>query len=130
MIGFAVASYRENKFGGLLAQGLGTSMLQSPNIVKKPLIWLPAIISSAVLGPVSTMLFKMTSNATGSGMGTAGLIGPIMSFRTMTQTMPFATALTYNITIYFVLPAVISLSVSEFMRRHKFISYGDMALDV
>ena len=130
MIGFAVASYRENKFGGLLAQGLGTSMLQIPNIVKKPLIWLPAIISSAVLGPVSTMLFKMTSNATGSGMGTAGLIGPIMSFRTMTQTMPFATALTYNITIYFVLPAVISLSVSEFMRRHKFISYGDMALDV
>ena len=130
MIGFAVASYRENKLGGLLAQGLGTSMLQIPNIVRKPLIWIPAIVSSAVLGPLSTMVFKMTSNATGSGMGTAGLIGPIMSFRTMIDTMPFATALTYNITMYFVLPAIISLCVSEFMRKHKFISYGDMSLDV
>lgn len=130
MIGFAVASYRENKVGGLLAQGLGTSMLQIPNIVKHPLIWTPAIVTSAVLGPVSTMLFKMTSNATGSGMGTAGLVGPIMSFNTMSQTMPFSTALTYNITMYFILPALISIIVSEFMRKHKFISYGDMALDI
>ena len=72
MVGFAVASYRENKMGGLLAQGIGTSMLQVPNIVKKPVIWLPEILSSAILGPVGTMLFHMTSNATGSGMGTAG----------------------------------------------------------
>lgn len=130
MIGFAVISYRENKFGGLLAQGLGTSMLQIPNIVRHPLIWLPAIISSAILGPFSTMVFKMTSNATGSGMGTAGLVGPIMSFQTMNEYMPMATALTYNITMYFILPAVISLAVSEFMRKHNFISYGDMSLDV
>lgn len=130
MIGFAVISYRENKFGGLLAQGLGTSMLQIPNIVRHPLIWLPAIVSSAVLGPLSTMVFKMTSNATGSGMGTAGLVGPIMSFQTMNEYMPMATALTYNITMYFVLPAVIALAVSEFMRKHNFISYGDMKLDV
>ena len=61
MIGFAVASYRENKIGGLLAQGVGTSMLQVPNIMRKPIIWLPAILSSAILGPVSTMLFHMTS---------------------------------------------------------------------
>ena len=73
MIGFAVASFRENGVGGLIAQGVGTSMLQVPNIVKKPLIWLPVILSSAVLGPVSTMLFHMTNNATGSGMGSAGL---------------------------------------------------------
>ena len=130
MIGFAVISYRENKLGGLLAQGLGTSMLQIPNIVKKPLIWLPAIISSAVLGPMSTMLFKMTSNATGSGMGTAGLIGPIMSFQTMVQKMPLATALTYNIVMYFILPAVTALAVSEFMRSHNFIKQGDMKLDL
>ena len=130
MIGFAVISYRENKFGGLLAQGLGTSMLQIPNIVRHPLIWLPAIVSSAVLGPLSTMVFKMTSNATGSGMGTAGLVGPIMSFQTMNEYMPMATALTYNITMYFVLPAVIALAVSEFMRKHNFISYGDMKIDV
>ena len=72
MVGFAVASYRENKVGGLLAQGIGTSMLQVPNIVRKPVIWLPAILSSAILGPVGTMLLHMTSNATGSGMGGAG----------------------------------------------------------
>ena len=130
MIGFAVISYRENKFGGLLAQGLGTSMLQIPNIVRHPLIWIPPIVSSAVLGPVSTMLFKMTSNATGSGMGTAGLVGPIMSFQTMTEYLPMSTVLTYNVTMYFILPAVISLAVSEFMRKHNFISAGDMKLDV
>ena len=86
MVGFAVASYRENKVGGLLAQGIGTSMLQVPNIVKKPVIWLPAIISSAILGPVGTMVLHMTNNATGSGMGTAGLVGQIMTWQTMIQT--------------------------------------------
>ncbi len=130
MIGFAVASYRENKVGGLLAQGLGTSMLQIPNIVRRPLIWLPPIITSAILGPVSTMLFNMESNATGSGMGTAGLIGPIMSFQTMAQDAPARAALILNILIYFVLPAIITLIISEFMRKHKFIKYGDMKLDL
>ncbi len=130
MIGFAVASYRENKLGGLLSQGLGTSMLQMPNIIRRPLIWLPAIITSAILGPISTMLFKMTSNPTGSGMGTAGLVGPIMSFQTMSATMPSSQALVYNITMYFVLPAICSLVISEFMRKRKLIAYGDMKLDV
>ena len=130
MIGFAVASYRENKLGGLLSQGLGTSMLQIPNIVRRPLIWLPAIITSAILGPISTMLFKMTSNPTGSGMGTAGLVGPIMSFETMSQTMPTSQALIYNIMMYFVLPAICSLVISELMRKSKLIAYGDMKLDV
>lgn len=88
MVGFAVASYRENKIGGLLAQGIGTSMLQVPNIVRKPIIWLPAILSSAVLGPVGTMVLHMTNNATGSGMGTAGLVGQIMTWQVMTQTEP------------------------------------------
>ena len=74
MIGFAVASFKENKFGGLISQGLGTSMLQVPNIIKKPVIWLPAIIASAILGPVSTVVLKMTNNASGAGMGTAGLV--------------------------------------------------------
>ena len=74
MIGFAVASFKENKFGGLVSQGLGTSMLQVPNIIKKPVIWMPAIIASAILGPISTTIFKMTNNASGAGMGTAGLV--------------------------------------------------------
>jgi uncharacterized membrane protein len=78
-----VASFRENKFGGLLAQGIGTSMLQVPNIVQRPLIWLPPIITSAILGPISTVVLKMTNNAIGSGMGTAGLVGPIMAYKTM-----------------------------------------------
>lgn len=130
MIGFAVASYRENKVGGLLAQGLGTSMLQIPNIVRRPLIWLPPIITSAILGPVSTMVFRMESNATGSGMGTAGLIGPIMSFQTMAPNTSVQTALLLNILMYFVLPAIITLIISEFMRKHKFIKYGDMKLDL
>lgn len=77
MIGFAVASYRENKMGGLIAQGIGTSMLQIPNIVKNPLIWLPPTIASAILGPISTVVFKMRNNPIGAGMGTSGLVGQI-----------------------------------------------------
>ncbi len=130
MVGFAVASYRENKLGGLLAQGLGTSMLQIPNIVKKPLIWLPAIISSAVLGPVSTKLLGMTSNATGSGMGTAGLVGPIMAYQTMRPVVGGSTALLQIAVMHFILPAVLSLIISEFMRKKGWIKFGDMKLDV
>lgn len=130
MVGFAVASYRENKLGGLLAQGLGTSMLQIPNIVKKPVIWMPAIISSAVLGPISTKVLGMTSNATGSGMGTAGLVGPIMAYQTMSPTIGSGTALLQIAFMYFILPAVLSLIVSEFMRKKDWIKLGDMKLDV
>lgn len=130
MIGFAVISFRENKVGGLLAQGLGTSMLQIPNIVRHPLIWLPSIITSAILGPVSTMVFKMHSNAAGSGMGTAGLVGPLSSFETMASYMSPVTALVYNLLIYFVLPGVVALCISEVMRKHGFIKQGDMKLNL
>lgn len=130
MVGFAVASYRENKMGGLLAQGVGTSMLQVPNIMRHPLIWLPAIISSAVLGPVSTILLHMTSNATGSGMGTAGFVGQIMTWQVMTQTEDPVIVLIKILMIQIILPAVITLIVSEFMRKHGFIKNGDMKLDI
>lgn len=130
MVGFAVASYRENKIGGLVAQGIGTSMLQVSNIVKKPIIWLPAIISSAILGPVSTLLFHMTSNATGSGMGSAGFVGQIMTWQTMTQTEAQIVVLVKIILIQFVFPAIISLLVSEFMRKKEWLKYGDMKLDL
>lgn len=130
MIGFAVASYRENKLGGLLAQGIGTSMLQVPNIMRKPIIWLPAILSSAFLGPVSTMLFHMTSNATGSGMGTAGFVGQIMTWQVMTQAESPVTVMIKIILIQFVLPGLITLGISEFMRKHNFIKMGDMKLDI
>lgn len=130
MVGFAVASYRENKIGGLLAQGVGTSMLQVPNIVRKPVIWLPAIISSAILGPVSTLVFHMTSNATGSGMGTAGLVGQIMTYQVMTETLPAVVVLAEIALMHFLLPAAISLAVSEVMRKKAWIKFGDMKLDV
>ena len=130
MVGFAVASYRENKMGGLLAQGIGTSMLQVPNIVKKPVIWLPEILSSAILGPVGTMLFHMTSNATGSGMGTAGLVGQIMTWETMIQTEPAQMVLIKILVIQIILPAVVTLAISEYMRKKKWIKPGDMKLDL
>ena len=131
MIGFAVASYRENKVNGLLAQGLGTSMLQIGNIVKKPIIWMPAIITSAILGPVSTMIFHMTNNATGSGMGTAGLVGQITTFQTMVAEGAMPSVVLLNIVLlHFVFPAVLSLVISEFMRKKQWIKDGDMKLSV
>ncbi len=131
MVGFAVASYRENKLNGLLAQGLGTSMLQIGNIVKKPIIWLPAIVASAVLGPVSTLAFGMTNNATGSGMGTAGLVGQITTYQTMTaQGASPAIVLGKIALLHFVLPALLSFGVSEWMRRKNWIQDGDMKLNV
>jgi uncharacterized membrane protein len=131
MIGFAIASYKENGFGGLLAQGVGTSMLQVPNIMKKPIIWLPAIISSAILGPVSTMVFGMTNNATGSGMGTAGLVGQITTFQTMTaEGGDPALVFVKMLVIQIVLPAILSLGISEFMRKKGWIKDGDMKLEV
>lgn len=130
MIGFAVASFRENKIGGFLAQGIGTSMLQVPNIVRHPLIWIPPILSSAILGPVGTMLLHMTNNATGSGMGTAGLVGPLMTWQVMTQTEQGTIVLFKIILIQFVLPAVVTLLISEFMRKRKWIHFGDMKLEL
>ena len=130
MIGFAVASFRENGVGGLIAQGVGTSMLQVPNIVKKPLIWLPVILSSAVLGPVSTMLFHMTNNATGSGMGSAGFVGQIMTWQVMAQTEQPVVVLLKIVVIQFMLPAVLTVVFTQFMRKHNFIKDGDMKLDL
>lgn len=130
MVGFAVASFRENKIGGLLAQGIGTSMLQVPNIVRRPVIWLPAIASSAILGPVGTMVLHMTSNATGSGMGTAGLVGQIMTWQTMIQTEPASVVMIKILVIQIILPAAVTLAVSEFMRKKQWIRFGDMKLDL
>ncbi|HIW21701.1 MAG TPA: PTS sugar transporter subunit IIC, partial [Candidatus Dorea intestinavium] len=107
-----------------------TSMLQVPNIVRKPIIWLPAILSSAILGPIGTMVFHMTSNATGSGMGTAGLVGPIMAYQTMIESMPKNTVLLTIAILLFVLPALVTLAISEAMRKLKWIKPGDMALDL
>ncbi|HHX62677.1 MAG TPA: PTS sugar transporter subunit IIC [Epulopiscium sp.] len=130
MIGFAVASYRENKVNGLLAQGLGTSMLQVPNIVRNPRIWIPAIITSAITGPMATVIFQMHNNAAGAGMGTSGLVGVLMTWQTMNETTNKVVLLGSILLLYFILPAVITLGISEFMRRKGWIKDGDMKLDV
>ena len=130
MVGFAVISYRENKVGGLIAQGIGTSMLQIPNIVRNPLIWLPSIISSAILGPISSAVLKMVSNPVGSGMGSAGLVGQFMSYDSMVAA-GFSPAVTMLeiILMQFVLPAAICLGISEAMRRIKLIKPNDLKLE-
>ena len=125
-----MASFRENKLGGLLAQGIGTSMLQMPNIVRNPLIWLPAILSSAILGPVGTILLKMTNNATGAGMGTAGLVGQIMTWQTMTAVESPTIVVIKIVAIQILLPAIVTVCISEFMRKKGWIKSGDMKLDL
>ena len=122
MVGFAVASYRENKFGGLVAQGIGTSMLQVPNIVKHPLIWIPPTLASAILGPVSTCLLGMTNNATGSGMGTSGLVGQIMTFQDMVAGGAAPNLVIVEIIImHFVAPALLTFLICEGMRKFNMI---------
>ena len=128
MIGFAVISYRENGIGGAIAQGLGTSMLQIPNIIKNPKIWIPPIIASALLGPVSTTLLKMESNSIGAGMGTSGLVGQFGAYAAMKDQMDITSFLLIIAIMHFILPAIISLIISEWMRKKKWIKPGDMLL--
>lgn len=125
MIGFAVASYRDNGFAGLLSQGLGTSMLQMPNIIKKPIIALPAILTSFLLGPLSTLVFKMQGTPVGSGMGTSGLVGQFATLEAMGPS-----ALPLILLIHFLLPALLSFIISEGMRKKGLIKPGDMKLNL
>lgn len=130
MIGYAVISFRENKWGGLVAQGLGTSMLQMPNLVKKPILWLPPVITSAILGPISTCLLKMTSSKVGSGMGTAGLVGIIETFSVMSATQAWWIVLLKILAIDILAPALLCLLISEIMRKLGWIKQGDLKLDL
>ncbi|MBE7100424.1 MAG: PTS sugar transporter subunit IIC [Clostridiales bacterium] len=124
MIGFAVASFRENGVSGLVSQGIGTSMLQIPNVMKKPIIMLPMILSSAICGPLSTCLFKLKCGASGGGMGTSGLVGVFDLFE---NTSGFVGGLGI-ILLMIVLPAVLNFLISELMRKWKWIKKGDMKL--
>lgn len=128
MVGFAVMSFRENRWGGLVAQGLGTSMLQMGNIIRKPVIWLPTIISSALLGPLSTMVFHMENTGVAAGMGTCGLVGPLGVLTAMSEhDAMFWMGL---VLLCLVLPAVITLAISELMRKLGWIKLGDLKLDL
>lgn len=126
MIGFAVSSYRENGFGGFLAQGIGTSMLQVANILKKPIILLPPTIAGAILAPFATVWLGLTNNASGAGMGTSGFVGQIMTF----ESMGFSMRIFWCVLILHVIaPAIISLSLSEWFRKKGWIKDGDMKIE-
>lgn len=123
MVGFAVISYRENKWGGVIAQGFGTSMIQIPNIIRNPRIWIPSIVASAILGPISTTVFQLRADSIGAGMGTSGLVGQFSTVSVMgVQVMPVM------LLMHFALPALITLGVAEWMRKKKYIRPGDMKL--
>ncbi len=127
MVGFAAISFRENKWGGVVAQGLGTSMLQMGNIVKNPKIWIPATLASAITGPVSTCLFKLKCIGVSAGMGTCGLVGPIGIF----SSMGFgANSIIGVLLLCIILPAALSLIFSEILRKVGWIKYGDMKLEL
>jgi uncharacterized membrane protein len=128
MIGFAVISFKDNGFGGLISQGLGTSMLQIGNIARKPIIWLAPTLTSAILGPISTMVLKMTNSPAGAGMGTAGLVGPIGCWDTMSATMDGGVLMAEIVGLYFVAPAIISLIIHAIMVRRGWVKPGDMKL--
>ena len=128
MIGFAVISFKDNGVGGLISQGLGTSMLQIGNIARKPIIWLAPTLAGAVLGPVSTMVFKMTNSPAGAGMGTAGLVGPIGCWDSMSATMDNGVLIAEIAILYFVAPALLSLLFHAIMVRLGWIKAGDMKL--
>lgn len=128
MIGFAVISYKDNGIGGFIAQGLGTSMLQVGNIARKPVIWLAPTLTSAILGPVSTMWLKMTNNAAGAGMGTAGLVGPLGCWDTMAPTTDHGILLAEILGLYFIAPALLSLLLHFIMKRLGWVKDGDMKL--
>lgn len=125
MVGFAVASFRENGVSGLVSQGLGTSMLQIPNIMKAPKIMLPEIIASAICGPLATCVFKLKCGVSGGGMGTSGLVGVFDLFK---YTDMNALGIIGIILLMFVLPAAISFGVSELMRKKNFIKSGEQKL--
>ena len=134
MIGFAVISYRDNGLGGLISQGLGTSMLQIGNIVRHPAIWLAPTLTAAVLGPVSTVWFKMTNSALGAGMGTSGLVGPLATYAAMSEPIAGEAAVAPGLLIakililHFVAPAAIALSIHLIMVKAGLVKRGDMKL--
>lgn len=124
MIGFAVISYKDNALEGLLAQGLGTSMFQVPNIIKNPWIWLPSTLASAIIAPIGTLVFKMKNTPLGSGMGTSGLVGQIGTINAMGISAIFKVIL-----LHIILPAILSYTIYRLMKNKGLIKDGDMKID-
>ncbi|MDR1603264.1 MAG: PTS sugar transporter subunit IIC [Gracilibacteraceae bacterium] len=125
MVGFAVMSFRENRWGGLVAQGLGTSMLQMANIIRNPLIWIPPTLTSAITGPIATVVFRLENIPIGAGMGTCGLVGP---FGVATATPPGPRLLIGLVLVCFVLPALLTPLIAAPLRKLGWIRDGDLKL--
>ena len=139
MVGFAVMSFRENRWGGLVAQGVGTSMLQMPNIVKNPKIWIPPTLASAVTGPLATCLFKLEMNgsAVSSGMGTCGFVGQIGVYTGWVSDVASGAKAAITpmdwiglLLICFILPAVLSVLFCKILRKLGWIKENDLKLDL
>ena len=137
MVGFAVMSFRENKWGGLVSQGIGTSMLQMGNIVKNPRIWIAPILTSAITGPLATCLFKLQMNGTpvSSGMGTCGLVGQIGVYTGWVKDVSEGTkaAITTGdwaglLLVSIILPAVICPIINMFLKKIGWVKEGDLKL--
>ncbi|MBQ7761095.1 MAG: PTS sugar transporter subunit IIC [Clostridia bacterium] len=126
MIGFAVMSFKENKVGGLVSQGLGTSMLQMGNICKNPRIWIPPTVAGAICGPLSTLVFKLKCQGVAAGMGTCGLVGPI---GVIADTPSSVTMWSGLILLCFVLPGVISWGLGKLFYKIGWIKPGDLTLE-
>lgn len=128
MVGFAVASWRDNGLGGTLSQMFGTSMLQFPNIVRRPAIWLAPTLASAVLGPVSAALLRMTNTSFGAGMGTSGLVGQFGAYDAMASSTKLWVFLLEVLVMHFLLPACLTLSFDTVFRKLGWVKKGDMKI--
>lgn len=130
MIGFAICSIKKNGLSGLLSIGIGTSMLQFTNIVRKPIIWLPTIIASAILGPISTCLLKMTNTSVGAGMGTCGFVGQFGAIEAMSaQGCDWFTLLWQIGLMHFILPAILVFGINLIFEKTKLIYPEDYLLN-
>jgi len=130
MVGFAVSSFRENRWGGLIAQGLGTSMLQIPNLIKNPKILIPQIVASMIVGPLSTTVFMLRCNASGGGMGTSGFVGILGMIEASSGLIPVWQLTLGILLLAIVIPAIISFGVSELLRKVNWIKVNDMKLEI
>ena len=139
MIGFAVMSFKENRWGGLVAQGVGTSMLQMPNIVKNPKIWIPPTLASMITGPIATCIFKLQMNGppVSSGMGTCGFVGQIGVYTGWLNDIAAGTKAAITsmdwiglVLVCFILPAILSYIFCEILRKLGWIKEGDLKLDL
>ena len=126
MVGFAVMSFKENRWGGLVSQGIGTSMLQMPNIIKNPLTWIPPTLAAAITGPIATCVFQLENVPIGAGMGTCGLVGP---FGIITAMPDGGTRMWLGILLVcFILPALLTWIFGEIFRKLNWIKEGDLLI--